>query len=314
MTWLERLGLATHAHAVLSRIRKHRSLIGYLFSLLLLACLVRYLYVHWQQVAAHQFTFDPVYLALSLALIVPTFFFPAFFWWRIVQDVLRAEMGWRVSVRLWYTSQLSRYLPGGVWNYFSRVYLFAGQGVPPRQTALGLVLETVLSLLAQVLVFLLSLPFWLAQAAPFYWALLVLPVGLLLLHPAVLRRMMGWVARLQGKTDLPPPDLQPRWLLAVLAGYVVGAIVGGSAFFFFVRALYPVPFYLWPVLVGMVNLAHTIGFLALLAPSGLGVREATLALMLSWLLPGPVGAVAALASRLWLLSGELIGLGLSRLV
>ncbi len=312
MTWLERLGLVALARAALSWGRKHRTLIGYLFSMLLLACLARYLYVHWQRLAAYEFTFDPIYLALSLTLIVPTFFFPAFFWWRIIRDVLHAEVGWRVSVRLWYTSQLSRYLPGGVWNYFSRVYLFAGQGVPASQTALGLVLETVLSLMAQVLVFLLSLPFWLVQAAPFYWALLVLPVGLLLIHPAVLRRMMGWVARLQGKTDLPPPDLQPRWLFTVLGGYVVGAIVGGSAFFFFVRALYPVPLYLWPILVGMVNLAHTIGFLALLAPSGLGVREATLALMLSWLLPGPVGVVAALASRLWLLSGELIGLGLSR--
>jgi len=314
MTLLERAGLTRHLRSALAWARGHRTAIGYLLSLLLLAFLGRYLYKNWQLLSAYEFTFEPLYLVLSLLLIVPTFWFPALLWWRIVVDVLHAEVPWRPAARLWFTSQISRYLPGGVWNYLSRVYLFAEQGVPAGQTALGLVLETVLSLMAQVLVFLLSLPFWFDQAASFYWALLVLPMGLLLIHPAVLRRMMHWVERLQGKPDLPPPNLQPRWVVAALGGYLAGAILGGSAFYLFVRALYPVPVQLWPVLTGMVNLAHTVGFLALFAPSGLGVRESTLALMLSWQLPGPVAVVAALASRLWLLAGELIGLAISRIL
>jgi hypothetical protein len=308
----ERWRFGHYARCSIAWAKKHRRSLGYLFSGLLLAFLGYYIYRNWQLLGQYEFTLDPFYLALSIILLVPTFWFPALLWWRITADALHAELNWRVSVRLWFTSQITRYLPGGVWNLFSRVYLFGEQGVSKSQTALGLVLETVFVLMAQVLVFVLSLPFWLDQAVSFYWALLVLPLGLLLIHPAVLKRSMHWIARLQGRPDLPQTELRGSWTAMMLAGYTAGAILGGSAFFFFVRSLYPVPLQLWPVLAGMVNLAQTIGFLTLFAPNGLVVREGILILLLGWQLPVPVAVISALSSRLWLLAGELIGLAASR--
>ena len=310
----DRWRLGRCARSIIAWVRKHRRTLGYLFSGLLLAFLGYYIYRNWQVLRQYEFSLDPLYLVLSITLLVPTFWFPALLWWRITADALHAELNWRISVRLWFTSQITRYLPGGVWNLFSRVYLFGEQGVPTSQTALGLVLETVFVLMAQVLVFVLSLPFWLDQATSFYWALLVLPLGLLLIHPAVLQRTMDWVARLQGRPDLPKTELRGSWTAMMLAGYTTGAILGGSAFFLFVRSLYPVPLRLWPVLAGMVNLAQTIGFLTLFAPNGLVVREGILILLLGWQLPVPVAVISALSSRLWLLAGELIGLAASRML
>ena len=74
------------------------------------------------------------------------------------------------------------------------------------------------------------------------------------------------------------------------------------------------PLSLLPVLAGIVNVSATVGFLVLIAPSGLGVREGVLAFLLSLYLPAPVAVTISLASRVWLTLAELMGLGFSLLL
>jgi uncharacterized membrane protein YbhN (UPF0104 family) len=42
-----------------------------------------------------------------------------------------------------------------------------------------------------------------------------------------------------------------------------------------------------------------VGFLSLITPAGLGVREATMTLTLKYYVPEPVGIIATLLARIW---------------
>jgi hypothetical protein len=308
----ERLGRLLRAVIVFAR--RHRTGLGYAISGAGLAALGLYLYLNWQVLAGAELSFDAPRLAASLLLMTLVGAVPPLLWARIMRDALGIELGWRAGYWIWTVSQVSRYLPGGVWNYLSRVVLCSREGIPAVRTTLSLYLEIVLILVAQIGAFVLTLPFWPQQVAPLYWTLLIIPLGLSAVHPAVLGRVLGWLARVRGEREPVPLRLSTGWLLDTLPGYLGAALVGGAAFYLLVSSIYRVPLALLPVLAGVVNISTTVGFLVLIAPSGLGVREGVLAFLLSLYLAAPVAVTIALASRVWLAVAELLGLGIALLL
>jgi hypothetical protein len=54
-----------------------------------------------------------------------------------------------------------------------------------------------------------------------------------------------------------------------------------------------------------------IGYLSLLTPSGLGVREGILALLLTEVFAAPLPTVIAIVARLWMVLAELLGAGVA---
>jgi hypothetical protein len=60
--------------------------------------------------------------------------------------------------------------------------------------------------------------------------------------------------------------------------------------------------------------AYAVGFLALVTPAGLGVREGVLTLALAQVMPAGAALAVALLSRLWMMLVELLGAGLMQLL
>lgn len=289
-------------------VKKHRRPVQYLFSGTILLFLGLYLYRHARELARYELAVNLPSLALASALILGVNFLTPLAWGLILKLFLQTGLCWRESLWIWYLSQVSKYLPGSVWNYVSRAYLCSQCSISTPKAVLSMVLEILLILLAQATLFLLSLPFWLGGQGKTLWVLVILPTGLVLLHPRVFNGLLGFMARKSGLDTPPQVSLQPGHVTGMLALYTFGAAVVGIAFFFFAHSLYPLPLHLLPALAGIVTLSLIAGFLAPFAPNGLGVREGLLVLLLSQYLPVPVAAIISLASRLWLTAVELIGL------
>ncbi|MBN1658749.1 MAG: flippase-like domain-containing protein [Anaerolineae bacterium] len=290
--------------------RRRRTTIGYLVGAAAILAMAIYVYRHWETLVEANLTFNFRWLALSLVLMVPVGIVPSFLWGRIMRDGLGVRLSWQAGCEVWFFSQLTRYLPGGVWSYLSRVYLCGELGVAAATTTFSLLVEMLLILITQVTVFLVTLPFWSERPTALYWTLFVIPLGLGVLHPGVVRRVLGWIARRGGAAPTVHTELGALRVPVMLAGYTTAALGGGVAFYCLVRAIYPAPPSLLPALAGMVNISATVGFLFLVAPSGLGVREGTLAFLLSLYLPAPVAVAISLASRVWLIVAEALSIGL----
>jgi glycosyltransferase 2 family protein len=69
-----------------------------------------------------------------------------------------------------------------------------------------------------------------------------------------------------------------------------------------------------PLVVAAYAAAYAAGFLALLTPAGLGVREGVLVVALAPVLPAGPALVVALVSRLWMMLVELAGAALTHLL
>ena len=216
-------------------------------------------------------------------------------WRRILAD-MTLRLPWPMALRAWSVSNLGRYLPGGVWHLVGRVELGRGQGVAWTSGTVGIVLEQGLQLVAALALVAMSLPFWPPESVvrQYAWLAALVPLGLALLHPRVFYPV---VDRLLARLRQPPLAVRPSYgrLLGYLGGYAIGHLCNGSAFACAAIAL-GAPLAMLPAMIGGALFAWTVGFVIVVAPGGLGPREAAVTAALA---PYIGADVAALAAALW---------------
>src|SRR3990172_6058195 len=147
--------------------------------------------------------------------------------WVLAVRCSDGNLGWRLGAGIWLSSMPARYVPGNVWHIAGRLYLATRAGVPAETTVLSSVVEQVLTVASELIVFLLLLPFWpglpaLGSLGP----LLGVPLALLGLHPRLLRAALRLMSRILKRPLAVSP---PRYgqLLIVLIWYVATAFVNG---------------------------------------------------------------------------------------
>ncbi|MBV9791103.1 MAG: flippase-like domain-containing protein [Chloroflexi bacterium] len=221
----------------------------------------------------------------------------------------RAPSLW-TSARVWLYSMSTRYLPGNVWHILSRVAFAEQLKIPAAQVLSSATIEQVLTLLGALAIFGLTLPFWvvvpLAQAP----LLLLVPLGLILIHPAVLGRILAWAAHRAKRPELAW-HYSYRDMLGLLVAYSSAMLCAGLALYAVLWGLTPIRAAELPFVLGAAALAWAIGFLSIFTPSGLGVREAILTALLASVYPLPVAIVGSLLFRLVLTCGEFLAVALA---
>jgi hypothetical protein len=128
----------------------------------------------------------------------------------------------------------------------------------------------------------------------------------LLATPVALPLVARLAARVTGRSYVPV-RLPARVLLGVSAANVASWILYGVAFRWLAGALLPGLAGKWVEYVAVFAGSYLAGYLALVVPGGLGVRELSMAAALYRLgvADEPTAALLAVASRLWLTVLEL---------
>jgi glycosyltransferase 2 family protein len=239
----------------------------------------------------------PLLLAslVPAALSVPVL---AFGWKWLLERMTGTRLPRVATLAVNLESQIARYMPGKVGLLLMRMTGAERIGAPPSAIASSVVIE-VLSYVAvggacAFLALYRSTARFGALELLGRWGLL----GLALVAVATLialsvdrrvlpKTLLSWLA-LEGKGAIAPLRLPLShvfyWLLWMAHGYLVTRAVGGSSAASLSGA-------------GLYVLASIMGFLALVVPGGLGVREAFISVGLAPLV-GPAPAVAAaIASR-----------------
>lgn len=232
--------------------------------------------------------------------------------WRTILRSLGGHLSYRRAVQVWFLSNIIRYIPGNIWQFLGMAELAAELGVARLLTLTSIALHQVISTasgLAVAAALLAATGQGVAfdRLRPLLW---LAPLGLLLLQPALIERLLNWILARFGRPPIRVTLTWPQvWLLA--GAYAVFWLMQGLGFAALVRGLTggdaPDALYLVASWVG----AYLIGFLSLLTPSGLGVREGALVLLLSPLLPGGVAAVIAIVARLWMVAVEFVAAGVA---
>jgi uncharacterized membrane protein YbhN (UPF0104 family) len=232
---------------------------------------------------------------------------PGFFAWRLLLTKLDVRLPFGTAVRVFFVAGLARYLPGGVWPALAHAVAAKPLGAPPARMAGAYLASQVLGLVAGMAVGLLALP-RLVAADPIWWILLPILLAALvpLASPRLLAAVFGFVRRLLRRRDtggFPLPG--SATLLAVTGLSAAGWVITGLQVTVLAVAL-GAPLGPATLLgVGGFALSMLAGVLAVIMPSGLGVREVILGLTLATLVSGPSLVAVVALSRIVLTVGDL---------
>lgn len=257
----------------------------------------------WDEVVQRMSALEPAVLAGCLALAVVGLV-GSWWSWAAVLDDFGSRVPRRPSARMFFVGQLGKYVPGSVWPVVVQMRMGRELGVPRTRVALSFAVTLGISVAVGLLVGLLSLPSLLAGTERAYaLVLLLVPVGLVALHPRVLNRGLGLLLRLARRDPLEQP-LAGSAIVRSCAGALVFWLVGGLHVWLLAVAFGADPLAVLPVALGGFALAFCTGPLLVVLPAGAGVREAVMTVVLATALPVGAAVAVALTSRVLLLVAD----------
>lgn len=258
----------------------------------------------------------PAWLALAVALNSASLYCQGVAFLKLLESWLGRELDRVPALSVHFASQLARYTPGKVGLPGVRLAGVSALGGSKEQVLSATIIEVLVWLIVGCFVA-LSLfaihPFALiTQGSPLHFALLSLPLPLGAL--ALMAGRMPWssvrawihrlrlpfAARLSGARDESPlaPNASfawflAHWLLIVLTGAAVCLALRGA----------------WSAAIPSgvtLVLAIVLGFLALFAPGGVGIREAALAACAAPLVGAKEATLLGILARAVSLTSELL--------
>ncbi len=256
---------------------------------------------------------DPTLLLSAFVLTTCFQFVQAY----LIAGVLRAlgaSTPYLETMRLILVSLLGKYIPGKVWIFAMRSSFFAARNVPVRTVLTAASIEHIYVILTAAILYLAVGPPIIPlveRFAPYGAALLVMT---LIFSPGLVIRFVNVILVKLGRGTVDARLSRGRstafTMQFLLSWLILGTGVGLLAISLF-------PSFGWadfPALAGAYALSVVGGFLVLIAPGGIGVREGLFALLLgSRLAPGDA-LFLALAARIMTSIAEILAIGLIQLL
>lgn len=250
-------------------------------------------------------------LVLSTAIVIAVYLAHAFLWRRILRDLTRSTPGTSDTLRIYFLSNLGRYLPGKVWQLAGMAVLAERAGLPGVAASAAAVLGQLVLLLTGAVFLVVLVPAWPGSVPALLAALTLAALAGIALHllggPIGARfrgRLRGRLATHVGLALELAGDVRATHALRWALGYACTWVALGIAFVFFVGAFVPEALSEGRHLAGTVAAAYLSGYLAFFAPAGAGVREGVMGLLLAQVVAPEAALVIAVASRLWFTLAE----------
>lgn len=221
--------------------------------------------------------------------------------WRSCVADAGSSLGYGDSARIWFVSNLARYLPGALWQMGALAVLAKDSGASASAATSAALVLTAINTLCGIGLALVFLPGMQADALT---SLPVVPIAVGIGALVALRwfgpALLTWVTKRTGMR-FQMPVLGMRLVTVATVGSVVSWLAYGVAFKLLVDATVPSASLGYGSAIAIYVGSYLAGFLSLGPPAGLGVADGAMV----WLLTGSglaspaEAAVIAAVTRLW---------------
>ena len=286
--------------------------LGLMAGLLIIIALAYTVFSAWDVITSFDWQPSIGWLALGVVLVLVSLFLSALAYEGILGGLHRPAPPVRATVAAWAKSLLGRYVPGNVLMVVGRAVMAQAHGVPRMVTLAATTYEQIIALAAAAMLAVVSLLDIGSSSAvgPAAWLVLGVPLVTLLMHPRVFGPASTWL--LAKAKRAPLGALLPfRRVILMMGWYLVTSALLALGVWAMMRGIGG------PAIgdpIGVASgflLAFVISMLVFVVPSGLGVRDAIFALVLSRQVPGEVAIALSVLSRLLLIAVELVFVSLA---
>jgi len=270
---------------------------------------------HWGSLRDFKFVIHFHYLFFSLFLFLITYFLETYIWHVCInRHIGRYALNFTQSIAVVNSSGLLKYLPGRIWTYTAQLLWLKKYGISKSVILYVNMICVLGSVIVSLYLGLLYLGVYThlvsVQVIIFLLVVLALANGAYIVwNSLILNKLIAVAGKLFKKEIRPLNNSRSllvliqliygcSWLLLGLSGYYLAKGVGLNIAYNEVFAL-----------LASTALSWIVGYFAVIAPGGLGVREGMMLLMLSDIVSPQVALIFPILSRvMYLIAEALLGL------
>ena len=269
-------------------------------ALLVFGFLVLTVVSQWSEIQDKGVHFHVLWL-IPAFVVLPVFYVFSALGWDLILRCLGHRVGVGQAQVAWGQPMLARYVPGSVLYVLGRVLLSERLGVPRRTTVASIAYEQAISATSAVIFaayFFITHPDLEGQPLRFA-VLLLIPAAIALLHPRVFGPLANRLLRAFGREPLPAV-ISMRGIAGLLGFYLLnwGVITIGT--YCVARSVSDVSIDEMLTVGSAQALGYVAALATLVAPAGLGIRDAVFAWAVKGAVPGgsfAIGSLIAIAVR-----------------
>ena len=242
------------------------------------------IYRDWQGLARYEWQVD--YPRLALSFVAYSFALGgALVGWNSIMGRLGSKAGFRRNTKLYCYSNLAKHLPTSIWLFASRAHLYEKEGTAKSVASLGTLLEFCAIAFSGLLTFVAtsslfpSARLW-GRGALFILAAFAALALLLSRSKLLVRGLEFLLAKFHHEglsVTLRSQDMV-WWSLL----YSTVWVLGGLFLYLLIAAFHPLPASRLPTVIAAWTLSGLVSLLNFVLPIGVGVRELTLAYLLTF--------------------------------
>jgi uncharacterized membrane protein YbhN (UPF0104 family) len=263
----------------------------------------------WNQLQSYDFRINFAYFVLSLVLLSLGFFLMSLGWRNILRN-LKEKIGIKKAFFIWAKSEMAKYIPGMVWTAVGRVYLIKKN---KAKTFLSVLIEIGMKVISSLIVSLILIYPLIKDVVNVYFIIVLIILGLIAAHPSVFQKVLNLGIKII-KKDSIKIKIKYSAMLHILLIYIVSWFIIGSGFSLMVFSLYPIDFSLIIPTIGIFCISWAAGFLFLIMPGGIGVREAMIVLLFQNYIPATIAIIISIIGRIWWTLGDILVLLAAKIV
>lgn len=226
--------------------------------------------------------------------------------WRAVLGGLGVHFPLPDALRVFFVSQLGKYLPGSVWPIVMQMEAGRARGASRTTVIAGNLVTLVISLASGLVLAGLLLPFSSPEAlGRYWWAMAALPLIIVLALPRSLPFLIDKLLVLARRRPLGV-RMTPGATVSASSWAVLAWVGQGLHLTVLASAVAGFSWGLVALCVGGMGLAVSAGVLFLPAPAGAGLREVVLGLVLASVMSSGQAVSVVVASRVVLIAVDLL--------
>jgi uncharacterized membrane protein YbhN (UPF0104 family) len=284
--------------------KRIRTIVGIVVIIVLFYFLGKSLLQNWHTIVEAKLRFNIFFLVLSFFFMSLHFILVAYTWKRNLR-MLREKISLAAALRINALATLPKYAPGKVWGILGKGYLAKREGISEHGCVITISLETILFLLGGIILFLVTASSLAKSAMPniFYWVLIL--ICLIVTYPKILIKITNLILSMFKR---PLIDFMPNYfqVLEILFLYTICWVIQGIGIYFLFKSFLVIPINSLLLIAGIHAFSWVVGFVTIITPAGLGVKEGIFSYFLTTVLPSGVSVLGALVVRIWGTIGELL--------
>ena len=293
----------------------------YLLAFAILFFLCKHLFELLQEIKVESISFNPFWLLTSYAILIAHRVVRTFPWLTIYRNTTSDPISFLSSWTLLHLSEPGKYLPGKIGQFVGMAALCRSLEISRDKAIASTLLHFAFKCLLGCFI---GVPFILFSEARESLLNMLTTFGnnsFRLSAIILVTISLGAIFLILFKNKLSSKIPYFQIVIPAIFSFkrlfqliVIHAMLWGCisiSFFLFIKSIYPIRIVHLPIISSIYPFAWSIGFMSLITPGGLGVREGILSMFLTPCLPPVTATLVALLSRLWLIILEVILAGIA---